>query len=735
MRPFFFTGGQFRRNFLYFFLFFVGMGFAQENDWPHSIQTEQGAKIILYQPQIESLNGNKLEVRAAVSVKTKEAKDPVFGAVWMSCVLQTDRDSRMASLESIKIIDVRFPSNPDSNKVRTFKNILMTEIPKWNLKMDLDRLAASMEEDAVNSGKSENLKNEPPKVIFEKTVAVLVLIDGEAKLMDIENTGVKRVTNTAFIILHEPASRKYFMNGNGIWYNCSSLEGVWQKSGKLPTSIQKIADDLLKAGAIAHPDSVDNKVIPKIILSQVPCELIQSVGEPQLNPIKGTNLLYVKNTDDNIFMDISSQQYFIVISGRWFKSSSLTAGPWTFVPSEKLPADFSKIPVGSEKDIVLANVAGTPQAKDAIHDAQVPQTATVDRKTASTTVTYDGEPKFEDVPGTKGLQYAVNTSNTVLKYKNAYYCVDNGVWFIGIDPKGPWTVSDKRPEEVENIPAESPVYNVKYVYIYESTPEVVYVGYTPGYMGCYVYGPTVVYGTGYYYSPWYGPYYYPHPVTYGYSMHYNPWTGWSVGMSMAIGGPAGWMMIGVHPYPPYWGPHYGGYWGPPHHYPPPYYHCNHHYGNTTVIVNTGNNRNNNYYRTNNNGGNMYKDREGVQRNNSINTNDVKRDNSPRNNSGVTPNDVKRNNTSGNQTNQGTKNDRYADREGNIRQDAGRGERTQNQAADRQKVETADRQREQRDAGAVNNRNSNQYQHQTQPSGAGGYGGQRPSGGGSGRGRR
>jgi hypothetical protein len=64
--------------------------------------------------------------------------------------------------------------------------------------------------------------------------------------------------------------------------------------------------------------------------------------------------------------------------------------------------------------------------------------------------------------------------------------------------------------------------------IYDSTTDVVYVGYTPGYMGCYVHGPTVVYGTGYYYSPWYGPYYYPRPATFSFSMHYNPWTGWSM---------------------------------------------------------------------------------------------------------------------------------------------------------------------------------------------------------------
>jgi len=45
--------------------------------------------------------------------------------------------------------------------------------------------------------------------------------------------------------------------------------------------------------------------------------------------------------------------------------------------------------------------------------------------------------------------------------------------------------------------------------MYMNRAQYVYVGYTPGYMGCYVYGPTIVYGTGFYYRPWYRTIYYP----------------------------------------------------------------------------------------------------------------------------------------------------------------------------------------------------------------------------------
>ncbi len=168
-------------------------------------------------------------------------------------------------------------------------------------------------------------------------------------------------------------------------------------------------------------------------------------------------------------------------------------------------------------------------------------------------------PEFKNIENLK-LQYAVNTESDVFKDSNTYYLCDNAVWFKSSSPNGPWQVADERPSEVEKIPADNPKYNTKYVYIYETSPTVVYVGYTPGYYGSYVYGPTVVYGTGFYYNPWYRGYYYPRHYTYGFSIRYNPWYGWSFGFG--FGSPFGWYGHS------YWGHHH--HWGPPY-YRPPYH--------------------------------------------------------------------------------------------------------------------------------------------------------------------
>ena len=110
------------------------------------------------------------------------------------------------------------------------------------------------------------------------------------------------------------------------------------------------------------------------------------------------------------------------------------------------------------------------------------------------------------------------------------------------------------PAEIYSIPPESPLYYVTFVRIYKAEPDVVYVGYTPGYTNTYIYNTTVVYGTGYYYPGWYGRYYYPRYSTWGFHVRYTPWGGWRFGFSYSSGpfhfymGGGGWYR--------------GGWWGP-----------------------------------------------------------------------------------------------------------------------------------------------------------------------------
>ena len=557
------------------FLFFSGNLLAQ-NTWPKDIFAKNGTRITIYQPQPETLKGNIIEGRAAFSVEEVPNSELIFGVLWYSATMMTNRDDRTLALESIKITDVKLPGLDDQGKISKLKELLEIEIPQWGLESTIDEVKATIQLDQIPA--SEGLNNAPPQIFYSEEPTLLLLFDGEPKIEQDKDLKMDRVINTPYLILRGTEDKKYYLYAGQGWYVSSQIEEGYALTTNLPKSIKSV-DQQIKSQQTDKPASTA-KAPQKVISSTKPAEIIQSEGKADFANIQGTNLLYMSNSEDNIFRYIDDQKYYLLLSGRWYAAPKLE-GPWDYIPAEKLPAEFAKIPEDSPKGDVLASVPGTQASIDAIHDAQVPQTAKVDRTKATLEVSYDGEPKFEKIEGTS-LELAMNTKSTVLKSGKEFYAVDNGIWFVASNAKGPWKVSDTRPKDVEDIPASSPAYNVKYVYIYESTPEVVYVGYTPGYMGSYVYGPTVVYGTGYYYNPWYGPYYYPRPVTFGFSMHYNPWTGWSMGFHMSYG----FFSFGFY--------EGGGYWGPGA-YRPPYYGGG--YGNRTFINNGDINidRSNNIY--------------------------------------------------------------------------------------------------------------------------------------------
>jgi hypothetical protein len=512
----------------------------KDEGWPRQFE-KKGWVILMYQPQPESLKDVELKARMAVSAtKKKESKDPVFGSVWFTAKLDIDRDDRTVEIDKVRIDKVKFPgSTPEQEK--NLSEFLEDEIPDLDLEISLDRLLAAIDQTQFQQKSAEALKNDPPKIIVKTEPAILITIDGNPRTQKIKDTELERVVNTTFPIVYDPDDKEYFFYGTSVWFTTEDLiSGEWEYIKSPPSEVrdlfkEKEGDKQAKPPADQPTVSVDELKKAKIVVATVPAELIVTIGEPNLAPIAGDDLMYVTNTESDVFMNISLQKYFLLLSGRWFSGPSLKEGPWTWVPPDSLPKIFAEITEQGPKGEVLSHVPGTPQATEAYYDAQMPQTAAIKRSEAKLEVAYDGEPQFKPVEGTSML-YAVNTSSQVLCVSGQYFACDQGVWFVSPSAKGPWTVSDTRPAQVDSIPPASPVYNTKYVYVYESTPEVVYVGYTPAYMGCYPYGGVVVYGTGWYYPPYISPYaYYPHPVTYGCSVHYNSYTGWSMGMSWGVG--------------------------------------------------------------------------------------------------------------------------------------------------------------------------------------------------------
>lgn len=492
-------------------------------EWPREI-TAPNAVVVVYQPQPETFAGDKLTARAAVSVTPKGDKEPIFGAIWMEATVRTDREERIVDLVGLKVKRVRFPDATDDQEKR-LAALVEKDIMDWSPEISLDRLLTSLDSAKVEAQKADRLKNDAPKFRFVTEPTELVILSGKPELRPLKDTKLMKVINTMYLVVLDPGTKAYYLNLGKLWMTAPDLlKGPWTKAVKVPAEVQaQTPKPDPEADADAEP--IDESIVPKVIVVEEIEELITLDGEPKYSPLPGNELLYMSNTDSSIMMDIAQQQYYILAAGRWFVSKSLE-GPWKFVAADKLPASFGKIPEDSDVGDVRSFVAGTDEAKDAVLDAQIPQTAAIKRDDKSLTVTYDGNPTFEAIEETNNLGYAINTQYAVLRDNRAakpvFYCCWNGVWYVAPSPTGPWAIATAVADTIYTIPPSCKLYNVTYVKIYKVEPTVVYVGYLPGYTGCYVYGGTVVYGTGYYYTPWVGTVYYAAPVTYSVSVRYYP---------------------------------------------------------------------------------------------------------------------------------------------------------------------------------------------------------------------
>jgi len=528
---------------------------ASENTWPKEIELKKHT-LVIYQPQPQDLTGNTLKILAAISVESKANPQPVFGAMWFEAQIDVDKSENRATLGSFVLTKLQFSLDEEDN-VAKLEKLIESRMPKLSFDISYQKLLSTLEIQDMQKKESTNLKTDAPQIIVTREPSVLISIKDDARLKPIDKTKLFRVINTPYTLIMDSNSNKYYLNANETtWYSASSIKGTYEVDSDVPKEVEK------------HKAKVENKEkvklnlgkIPKVIVVTEPTELISCDGEPEFTPIDKTSLMYVSNTESDLFMEIKSQKYYVLLSGRWYVSKNLDKN-WKYVSSDALPKTFSQIPPDSDSSNVLYAISGTTESKDAVIDAQIPQTASVNRKTAELHVEYDGSPEYKKIKGTS-LSYIVNTQTPVILVGKIYYACDNAVWFEADSPDGKWRVATSVNEEIYSIPTSSPMYSVTFVKIYKVTDDTVYVGYTAGYTNTYIYNTTIVYGTGYNYTPWYGNYYYPYPSPWGFHMRYSPWYGWGFGMSYSSGpftfyiGGGGWYGGGYWGHAPYY--RYGG---------------------------------------------------------------------------------------------------------------------------------------------------------------------------------
>jgi hypothetical protein len=538
-----------------------------DGGWPRVYDVEGGASILVYQPQVASWDKQKHMVAlSAVSYRDKASEKPALGTVKMEGDTKVSVDERLVSFEKVKLTEANFHSMP-KERVAAITAAIEKAMPGDDRVIALDRVLANLDKSGIVPRNVEGVKADPPAIFFSTTPALIVNLDGEPIWSPIKENDLKYAVNTNWDLFQHGPTSTDFLRNEGTWLKASDVKGPWTSAGTLPDSFKKLPAEENFKDVKTNVPGTPLKTAPQVFVTFTPGELILTSGAPNYMLVQGTGLLWVSNTESDVFRLGKGGPVYYLVAGRWFSAPDFK-GPWTFA-TPSLPADFKKIPLEHERSRVLAAVPGTDQAAEAVLLAQIPQTARVKKsEVKAPDVAYNGDKAtFQPIEKTT-VQRAVNTDKDVFLVDGKYYMCYQGVWFTSAQSGGPWTLAESVPEAIYQIPASSPSHHVTYVTV-EDDDDDEWVTYAAaaGYTGMMVAWGCAVWGTGYYYPPYWGyggyyPYYYPHFPTYGYSAWYNPWTG-AYGRSARVYGPYGGAGVGAR-YNPRTGTYSRGAaaWGP-----------------------------------------------------------------------------------------------------------------------------------------------------------------------------
>jgi hypothetical protein len=522
-----------------------------DGGWPRIYDLTSGATILVYQPQVASWqNQAHLVAFSAVSYRTKTGDKSSLGTIKLEADTQASLAERLVSFQNMKIVEANFQTLP-KEQVREVVAEIDKAIPEDERVIALDRVLANLDKSQIVAKNVEGIKADPPAIYFSTTPAVIVNLDGEPIWSPIKENDLKYAVNTNWDLFQYGPTNTHYLRNDATWLKATDVKGPWSPAGTLPGSFKKLPAEEnwkdVKANLPGKP--ISEKAVPQVFVSFQPAELILLSGQPNYLPVQGTGLLWVSNTESDVFRMGKTGSVYYLVAGRWFSAPDF-AGPWTFA-TQSLPADFKKIPLEHDRSRVLASVPGTDQAAEAVLLAQVPQTARVNKKElVAPDVAFQGNPEFAPIETTT-VQRAVNTDKDVFKVGELYYMCYQGVWFVGKSASGPWEVASSVPEQIYQIPISSPAHHVTYVTVEDDDDDDDWVVFAAaaGYTGMMVAWGCTVWGSGWYYPPYWGygafyPYYYPHFPTYGYSAWYNPWTG-TYGRSASVYGPYGGAGVGA----------------------------------------------------------------------------------------------------------------------------------------------------------------------------------------------
>jgi hypothetical protein len=447
--------------------------------WPVTIASAN-VTFQVYEPVLDAMRDDQLTFHSLVLARAVGQK-PVPGSVLMTAKTEGDAADGAVALRELQVTDVAF----QSQALKAWDTVLRRALPENIHSVQRSRLESAKSVLEARERAAATAVVAVPRIIISQKPAVLVYIDGEPRYAPLRSGSLTHVVNTRALLLKSSSGTLYLHLYDG-WVSAASLQGPWVIASAPPgaAKLEQAARDTKRVDLLlGKPDpkgrgaSLKKGALPEIIVSTTPTALVVIDGAPTFTPIAGTSFQYATNTSAHLFRDLDTKSLYVRAGGHWFRAGAV-AGPWEYVPAQKLSAAFSTIPDDSPKRGVKRALAadiesqtGTPATAPAVVAAEV--------KTARLSVTMDGDPVLQPIAGTQ-LNFVANASLPIIQVDiNNWYVVQNGVWFHGSTATGPWTVTDAIPAEISAIPPTSPIYSAIHSHVLWSSSDVIYYGY-PG---------------------------------------------------------------------------------------------------------------------------------------------------------------------------------------------------------------------------------------------------------------
>src|SRR5262247_876493 len=281
--------------------------------WPREINAN-GTTVVVYEPQIDRWQNNRLEARAAVSLQPAGAPQLSYGVIWITARTEVDKERGLVDLEEIAIPKVNFPGTPPAAQER-YLRAARTHLPAGVRTISLEQFEANLA--AAQAGvkaSTQQVRNDPPRIIMSTVPALLVRIDGVPSLRQVQGSPLLRVINTPALILLDPSSGKYYLFAGGRFLEAPTLDAPWGPTAAPPASLEAARQAAMKAGLVDLLDRPAGQPAPNVVyVSTVATELIETSGPPTWSPIAGTELLYANNTKAHLFLELKTQLTYVLI--------------------------------------------------------------------------------------------------------------------------------------------------------------------------------------------------------------------------------------------------------------------------------------------------------------------------------------------------------------------------------------------------------------------------------------